>query len=759
MVADGSGRPLRVFLSHTSELRRFPAGVSYVAAAQEAVIRARHAVTDMAYFAARDEKPAQVCADAVRGADVYVLVAGFRYGSPVRDRPELSYAELEFEAATDAGIPRLVFLLDPDAQGPDELFTDDVDGERQERFRRRLKSSGLTAATVRDPGGLELAVFQALQALRMPPAARAAASVPASRPPLSRRVMLAVTVVAAVVLGVSAGLVALPVLPWLGALLVGVVVAGVVCLGGFGWYRLRRRDNQERLRADLTRLWLSVGPVPSVTTGTSKPTLRALLAPAAARAPLEARGREKKALLGWCTSHPGVPVMMLGGVSGVGKSRLAVELARALPAAWLAGFSLPGQTVTTIQAAGTAAAAGVGSVLVVIDDADTEPAADIAAVIRHAATTTGSGPSAPAAGLVRVLLVVRDPDPFTAVLEEQLPTALAGSWESMTIPVVGAASDRPRFFADAVRGFTGMSRDAPLPSGAEPRRGPVGIDGEPMVITQTRAALAVLTDEHTTAMAMRTADLEQLTTEMLSHEKRRWAASLNDPRWKLGPGLVPQAQEEVVLALLLRNPHRIEDAVDTPRLLPRFRGRDEDQVRNIASWAHHLYRNRPETEPASPGESWLDPRPDFLYGALLTAATQDRYSGLIQALELPTAARLDPRLLTRIARAATGFPSLAAVMRSLLGADVDQLIALVRVVLVIGPKEGVALRAYLIDALTGRAAAEADIDELLTLAQAPAWAPLRPALHQVVVNHARNAMSVDNTPERQLDLALALTSL
>src|SRR4029077_9272072 len=154
--------PRRVFLSHTSELRDFPQGRSFVAAAEAAVSRAGDATADMAYFPVRDDQPAGYCRDRVRGCDVYVGLIGLRYGSPVCDQQEVSYTELEFDAATEAGLPRLVFLLDEDAAvpiPPGRLLDDDPGLQAQQRaFRARLQDAGVMAGKFASPEQLELLV-------------------------------------------------------------------------------------------------------------------------------------------------------------------------------------------------------------------------------------------------------------------------------------------------------------------------------------------------------------------------------------------------------------------------------------------------------------------------------------------------------------------------------------------------------------------------------------------------------------------------
>jgi formylglycine-generating enzyme required for sulfatase activity len=153
----------RVFVSHTSEFTKHPEKKSFIDSAVAAVNRAGMVPFDMGYFTARDEKPAKYCEQQVRQCEIYIGIIGFRYGSAVRDRPEVSYTELEFNAASEPPtLTRLIFLLDQLALVPIGLFSDTKHGERQETFRKRLSDSGITCKPFTDVHELEKLIYQAL---------------------------------------------------------------------------------------------------------------------------------------------------------------------------------------------------------------------------------------------------------------------------------------------------------------------------------------------------------------------------------------------------------------------------------------------------------------------------------------------------------------------------------------------------------------------------------------------------------------------
>jgi tetratricopeptide (TPR) repeat protein len=162
-----AGPARRVFLSHTSELRQYPRDRSFVGAAEAAVARAGDAVIDMAYFTARDSRTADYCRQMVACADVYVAIIGHRYGSRVRDRPDGSYMELEFEAAGELGLPRLIFLVGDGGRPPGPAWQSRSDDVKQAEFRQRLRVAELTTVTVESPDALEIHLYQALVELAL----------------------------------------------------------------------------------------------------------------------------------------------------------------------------------------------------------------------------------------------------------------------------------------------------------------------------------------------------------------------------------------------------------------------------------------------------------------------------------------------------------------------------------------------------------------------------------------------------------------
>lgn len=157
------GAARRVFLSHTSELRRYPTEQkSFISAAEDAVTRAGDVVADMAYFTAQDAATAEASRQGVLAADIYVLIAGFHYGSLVADRPVVSHTELEFEIAKEAGKQRFAFLLSEMADGPRDLHRDN-NSDRQDTFRQRVRDE-LTVVEFANPDQLTTFLFQALTA-------------------------------------------------------------------------------------------------------------------------------------------------------------------------------------------------------------------------------------------------------------------------------------------------------------------------------------------------------------------------------------------------------------------------------------------------------------------------------------------------------------------------------------------------------------------------------------------------------------------
>jgi tetratricopeptide (TPR) repeat protein len=135
---------------------------------ERAIIACGHVPVNMKDFPAADKPPADLCVERVRGCKVYVGLLGTRYGSPVRDRKQVSYTELEFETATVAGLKRLVFLLDTDAEDvhiPPSGLIDHEYGVRQAAFRRRVQDSGLVTQAFNDPATLGQLVERSLREL------------------------------------------------------------------------------------------------------------------------------------------------------------------------------------------------------------------------------------------------------------------------------------------------------------------------------------------------------------------------------------------------------------------------------------------------------------------------------------------------------------------------------------------------------------------------------------------------------------------
>ncbi len=110
------GEPMKIYVSST-----YQDLIEHRAAVDRTLRRMGHDVIGMEQYVAEGNKPLDRCLADVRQADLYVVIAGWRYGYQPVDQPppgRLSITALEYGAAEAAGKTILAFLLDPTMPWP-----------------------------------------------------------------------------------------------------------------------------------------------------------------------------------------------------------------------------------------------------------------------------------------------------------------------------------------------------------------------------------------------------------------------------------------------------------------------------------------------------------------------------------------------------------------------------------------------------------------------------------------------------------------
>src|SRR5262249_2882646 len=103
---------VRVYVSST-----YPDLVKYREQVRLAMLQLQLNAVGMESSVAEEERPVATCLDEVRSCDLYIGIVAWRYGY-VPAGHERSITELEYRAAGEANMHRLIFLLDENTPWP-----------------------------------------------------------------------------------------------------------------------------------------------------------------------------------------------------------------------------------------------------------------------------------------------------------------------------------------------------------------------------------------------------------------------------------------------------------------------------------------------------------------------------------------------------------------------------------------------------------------------------------------------------------------
>ncbi len=407
-------------------------------------------------------------------------------------------------------------------------------------------------------------------------------------------------------------------------------------------------------------------------------------------------------LLAWCDADDQSRVLLLTGAGGVGKTRLALQLAREREArGWMCRIIRPGGEAGAVAAA---RAVSSGPVLLIVDYA--EARLGLASMLRAVAEDGGER--------LRVLMLARSMGEWWVQLEastEAPVRALAITAAQVLLaaaPVeAAAAGDLVRAAVDAFAGALGF----PVPERVEVTLSPGPI---PILVLHAAALLAVLNfkDDHQPVGPVRVVADDQVLDDLLRRERAFWLGAAQTVHLAGPDGIdsVVAAQAVAVACLFAA-----DDEAEAAQLLRRVPGLADSSAgarRKIARWLRQLY---PPPGPADftaimPGW-WGSLQPDLLterhvVGQL--AAAVDLAAACLRGLGKEQARRA----VTILARACAHGSDAPGLLAAALRADLAGLgVPTVEVAVQAGGPLGRVLAAVLSDAT-------APLAELITIQQA-----------------------------------------
>jgi tetratricopeptide (TPR) repeat protein len=374
-----------------------------------------------------------------------------------------------------------------------------------------------------------------------------------------------------------------------------------------------------------------------------------LLRPQLSTVPFLFRQEVLHGLTAWCEQPGALDVLVVAGPAGAGKTRLGLELCRALRGrSWAAGFLDRSASPRDVHAF-----ARGGDCLVVVDYAEARR--------EHVGVLLGTRLGKPSSGRLRVLLLVRDTSRATLDVIDRLGRYHAGADAVLAAARVlvlqpPGPDERRTLFARGALAFAEalgcVERKPVVP--------PLEADTFANMLFVLLLALDAVLDERAGQPSSRTPRRDELLAEALHHERRYWQQQAVDAGINVDTEIIGRA---VAVATLLGAENEGQ-AAELLRLVPDLADSPAEARHRLARLLHRLH----------PGPEFLNGlEPDLLGEALVREVLEQVPSLLDEVLDTWRWRRL-ARAMQVLARAAADRPDTVKRLQQQLDEDAPVLV-------------------------------------------------------------------------------------